>query len=67
MSQSNFIQMLRENHGKMLLTKKETARELSTSEATIDRLRKEGLITSKKVLGQIMFTIDEVARFLSED
>lgn len=66
MSQIEFTKMLRDNHKKMLLTKKETAQELGTSEATIDRLRKNGLLTSKKVLGQIMFDIGEIARFLSE-
>ncbi len=66
MTQSDFTQMLRNNYKKMLLTKKETAKELGISEATIDRLRKNGQITSKKILGQIMFTIDEIARFLSD-
>ena len=66
MLQKDFIQMLRDNYQKMLLTKKETAKELSISEATLDRLRKEGQLESKKVLGQIMFSIDEIARFLSE-
>ena len=58
--------MLRENYKKMLLTKKETACELNVSEATIDRLRQNGQLTSKKILGQIMFSIDEIARFLNE-
>ena len=66
MSQTDFIKMLRENYKKILLTKSEVAHELSVSEATIDRLRKDGLIESKKVLGGIMFSIDEVARFISE-
>jgi len=66
MSQQEFTQMLRENYKKMLLTKKETALELGISEATIDRLRNNGLIKSKKVLGQIMFSIDEIARFVSD-
>ena len=66
MSQIEFQKMLRENYKKMLLTKKETAQELSVSEATIDRLRHNGQINSKKVLGQIMFSIDEVSRFLAE-
>ena len=60
------ISLLRENHKKMLLTKKETAQELSVSEATLDRLRKDGAITSKRVMGQIMFGIDEIARFLED-
>jgi len=66
MTQSEFIKMLRENYNKMLLTKKETAKEVGVSEATIDRLRKDGLITSKKVMGQIFFDIGEIARFLSD-
>ena len=66
MTQQEFIQMLRDNYKKMLLTKKEVAAELSTSQATIDRLRKNGELTSKKVLGQVMFSIDEIARFLND-
>ncbi|MFK5936819.1 MAG: helix-turn-helix domain-containing protein [Sulfurimonas sp.] len=66
MSQLDFQTMLRENYKKMLLTKKETANELNVSEATIDRLRQNGKLNSKKVLGQIMFSIDEIARFLHE-
>ena len=66
MEQTEFLSLLRENHKKMLLTKKETANELSISEATLDRIRANGDIDHKKVLGQIMFSIDEVARFLAE-
>ena len=66
MSQLDLITMLRENHKRMLLTKKETANELNISEATIDRMRQNGLLNSKKVLGQIMFSLDEIARFLYE-
>ena len=66
MSQIDFLTMLRENYKKMLLTKKEISNELNVSEATIDRLRQNGQISSKKVLGQIMFSIDEIARFLYE-
>lgn len=66
MSQQDFLNMLRDNYKKMLLTKKETAKELNVSEATIDRLRQNGQLNSKKILGQIMFSLDEVARFLYE-
>ncbi len=66
MEQEQFLSLLRENHKKMLLSKKETANELSVSEATVDRLRKNGDIETKKVLGQVMFSIDEVARFLAD-
>ena len=66
MSQFDFLTMLRDNYKKMLLTKKETANELNVSEATIDRLRQNGTLNSKKVLGQVMFSLDEVARFIYE-
>jgi len=66
MSQSELIIMLRDNYNKMLLTKKEIASEINVSEATIDRLRQQGQLNSKKILGQIMFSLDEVARFLYE-
>lgn len=66
MSKLDLITMLRENYKRMLLTKKETANELHVSEATIDRLRQSGQLNSKKVLGQIMFSLDEIARFLYE-
>lgn len=66
MSQFDFLAILRENHKKMLLTKKEIAKELNVSEATIDRLRNQGQLSSKRVLRQVMFSLDEVARFLYE-
>lgn len=66
MSEIEFLEMLRENYRKMLLTKRETANELNISESTLDRLRQCGKINSKKILGQIMFSIDEIARFVYE-
>lgn len=66
MSQFDFLTILRDNYKKMLLTKKEIAGELNVSEATIDRLRQNGQLNSKKVLGQVMFSLDEVARFIYE-
>lgn len=66
MSQQEFFITLRDNYSKMLLTKKEIANELNVSEATIDRLRQNGQLNSKKVLGQVMFSLDEIARFLYE-
>ena len=60
------MKMLRESYNKMLLTKKETAQELSISEATLDRIRGNGDIEPSKVLGQIMFSISEVARYLAD-
>ena len=66
MRPSELVEFLRETHKKMLLSKAETANELNISEATVDRLRKSGKLNSKKVLGQIMFSIDEVAHFIQE-
>lgn len=66
MLKEEIIKILLETDKKMLYKKKETAEKLSVSEATIDRLRRSGELKSKKVLGQIMFTLDEVAQFLSE-
>ncbi len=66
MTQQEFQAMLRENHKKMLLNKRITAKELGISEATLDRLRKDGQISTKRVLGQVMFSIDEIARFLAD-
>ena len=66
MTREEQFMTMRETHKKMLLTKSETAKELSISQATVDRLRASGELNSKKVLGQIMFSLDEIARFLSE-
>jgi len=66
MTREEQFKAIRETHKKMLLSKKEVAKELSVSEATVDRLRAAGELQSKKVLGQVMFNIDEIARYLSE-
>jgi len=58
------IDNLQQRYNKLLLSKKETAKELNISEATLDRLRKLGQIKSKKVLGGVFFTIKEIASFL---
>ncbi|WP_434579833.1 helix-turn-helix domain-containing protein [Sulfurimonas sp. NW15] len=55
---------LHHRYKKSLLSKKETARELNISQATLDRLRKSGAIKSKKVGGGIFFTINEIVLFL---
>ena len=66
MTKDDFLIMLRESYKKMLLNKKQTANELGISQAGLDRLRNTGQLSSRKVLGQIMFSIDEVARFLAD-
>lgn len=58
------LENLRQRHSKSLLSKKETAKELNISQATLDRLRKSGSIKSKKVGGGVFFTINEIALFL---
>jgi len=56
---------LRDIYQTSLLTKQELARELGdVSISTVDRMRKEGLIRSRKVLGQVRFTIEDVAEYL---
>ena len=66
MTQQEFLQILRDSYKKMLLNKRQVAQELGISQASIDRLRNNGQISSKKVLGQVMFSIDEVARYLAD-
>jgi DNA-binding transcriptional ArsR family regulator len=58
------LENLQQIYKKSLLSKKETAEELSISTATLDRLRKKGLIRSKRVGGGIYFTLNEIALFL---
>ncbi len=65
MNQEDFRIFLRDYYKKMLLSKKQTAGELGISQASVDRLRNTGQLSSRKVLGQIMFDIDEIARFLA--
>jgi len=55
---------LQQRYKKSLLSKKETARELNISQATLDRLRKSNIISSKKVGGGIYFTLKEISIFL---
>ena len=66
MEYEQILQLLRESHGKLLLSKKETASELSVTGATVDRLRKTGDIVGIKVKGQVMFTIGEIASFICD-
>ncbi len=56
---------LKEDYMSSLLTKKQTARELGgISTQKLDRMRKNGLIESKRVGGTVMFKIEEIARYL---
>jgi DNA-binding transcriptional MerR regulator len=58
------LENLQQRYKKSLLSKKEAAEELNISTATLDRLRKKGLIRSKRVGGGIYFTLNEIALFL---
>lgn len=60
------LENLQQRYKKSLLSKKEAAEELNISTATLDRLRKQGLIRSKKVGGGIYFTLKEIAIFIGE-
>ena len=60
----SILENLQYRFQKLLLNKKETAKELNISQATLDRLRKSGDIKSKKVGGGIFFTINEIASFV---
>ena len=63
--QEKIEKVLQNKYNTMLLGKKETAREIGkVSTATLDRLRKNGEIASKKILGQVKFSVAEVARFI---
>lgn len=55
---------IQKKYQKSLLNKKEVAKELNISQATLDRLRKSGEIRAKKVGGGVFFTINEIALFL---
>ena len=67
MTQIEYVEILRKNYNRVLLTKKETAQELNISSATVDRLRKNGELNSRKIGGGIYFTLEEIARFIYDD
>ena len=50
--------------GNIIATKNQASRVLQVSEATLDRMRKAGQIHSIRVGNQVMFRVDEIARFL---
>lgn len=60
------LDTLYQRYKKLLLNKKETAASLNISTTTLDRLRNQGLIKSKKFRGCVYFTLDEIASFIGE-
>ena len=63
---ATIVENIQQRYKKSLLSKKEAARELNISIATLDRLRAQGLIKSKKIKGAVFFTINELALFIGE-
>lgn len=61
---NTYAESLRKQYGTALLSKHQAAKELSISRATLDRLRTDGQIKSKKVGQQIRFNVAEVARIV---
>jgi hypothetical protein len=59
---NDFAEYLRKQYGTALLNKAITAKELSISRATLDRMRQQGEIKSQKVGQQIRFNVKEIAR-----
>lgn len=59
-------QEFRQQYMRSLITKREAAKELGCSSSTIDRMRIDGLISSKKIRGKIMFSLDEITRLIVE-
>ena len=57
-----YAESLRKQYGTALLSKYQTAKELSISRATLDRLRMSGHIKSQKIGQQIRFNVTEIAR-----
>lgn len=64
LNEENVFEMLYSKYNVFTLNKKQVAAELQCSVASIDRLRKSGELSSKKVGGMIHFTLEEIARFM---
>ncbi len=65
--EEKIAETLQLKYNTMLLSKEQTAQEVGAiSQTSLDRLRQVGAITSRKVLGQIRFSVNEVARFIAD-
>ncbi len=58
---NSYAESLRKQHGTPLLNKAKTAKELSISRATLDRMRQSGQIKSQRIRQQIRFNVTEIA------
>lgn len=63
---TRMVEMMHNRYKKSVISKQETAEETGLSVSTIDRLRAEGSLRSKKIGGRIFFTLYEVAYFIVE-
>lgn len=61
---NNYAESLRKQYGTALLSKKQAAKELSVSRATLDRMRAGGEVSSKRVGKQVRFNVVEIARIV---
>jgi len=62
-----YAEKLRKEHGSALLNKLEAAKELGISRATLDRLRQQGVIRTRKIGHQVKVPVTEVARYVVGD
>ena len=61
---NTYAKSLQKQFGTSLVNKSKTAKELSISRATLDRMRKSGQIKSTKIGKQIRFHVIEIARIV---
>ena len=59
---NTYAESLRKQLGTALASKAQTAKELSISRATLDRMREEGKIKSQMIGQQVRFNVKEIAR-----
>ena len=66
MTTTNYQKILQDKYDKLFLTKNELAKELGIHWGTVDRLRRQGYISSVFIGGQVRFPLDEVARYFEK-
>ncbi len=65
--QEKIVEYLQSKYGTYLLDKDQVAAEAGKiSSTSVDRLRQTGALSSRKVLGQVRFSVTEVARFIAD-
>ena len=61
---NSYAESLRKQHGTPLLNKTISAKEISVSRATLDRMRQSGQIKSQRIGQQVRFHVKEIARIV---